>query len=128
RACRHGRLLRLGGGPVRYITKREGSRGGRTAERAGRGGGGVVRGAQVRRAFGHAAALGGARVSACDLRGGTSGALPRVFAPGARGVAAVLSQAGNGVDRRSLRRPDGHRAAARAAAASGARAASGPAR
>src|SRR5713226_5188253 len=76
---RYGCLLRVGGGAVRSGAEGKTRGGGRTAERARSGGGGVLCGAQVRGAFGDAAPDGLPALPAGDLRGGPSGALPRIL-------------------------------------------------
>src|SRR3954451_701692 len=73
--CRHGRVLRVGGGAVRPVAEGEAGRGRGAGQRAGGGVGGIVCGAEVRGAFGDAAAYGIQAVSAGDLRRRASGAV-----------------------------------------------------
>src|SRR5579883_1358551 len=89
--CRHGRVLRVGGRAVRSFAQRETSSGWRAAERAGRGFGGVLRGAQVWRAFGHAAAHGIQALPAGPVRRRPPGAIPRMLGEGLRDSAIVFA-------------------------------------
>ena len=122
--CRHGRLLRLGGRTLRSFAERQSRRGRRTAPRTWGGLGGILCGAQVRSAFGHAAANRREALSAGHLRRWTSRALPRVLGKSLQSAGGIFAAGGNGFDRRSLSRHDGHGAAARPAAESRAQTAS----
>ncbi len=101
---RHGRFLRVGGRTVRSFVERQTGGSRRTPQRARRGLGGIVCGAQIRRAFGHAAAHRVQIVPASHLRGGPPDALSRVFGQGLRSAASLLAAGGDGVGGRGVSR------------------------